>query len=152
MVRTGVARRLSRSIGAGGLLAVAGIHAGWGLGSPWTASDERSLARAVIGDDRMPPAEACFAVAALLASASALVAGYPRSLPRLRRVGVSGVAATLAARGLIGAFGLMPRQQRDYDTFAWWDRRLYSPLCLTLALLCAFGLDEDAQRIEALKP
>lgn len=151
MVRAGATRRLARRIGAGGLLAVAGTHMGWGLGSPWPASDERSLARAVIGHDRMPPSEACFAVAVLLASASALVSGYPRSLPRLRRIGVSGVAATLAARGLIGAFGLMPRRQRDSDTFIWWDRRLYSPLCLALASLCAFGLAEDAQRIEALK-
>ncbi len=45
----------------------------------------------------------------------------------------------LAAHGLVGAFGLMP-QQRVSEAFARWDRRLYSPLCLLLAGLCAAGV------------
>lgn len=84
----------------------------------------------------MPSAGACLAVAALLVLGGGLVAGRPASKPLLQRVGAAGVAATLAARGLAGAAGLMPLTS---ETFLWWDRRLYSPLCLLLAALSATG-------------
>jgi hypothetical protein len=45
----------------------------------------------------------------------------------------------LAARGVLGAVGLMPGQRLS-EAFARWDRRLYSPLCLLLAGLCAAGI------------
>ena len=91
------------------------------------------------GARRCPPATACLAVTALLTVAAGLVAGAPRGAPRLGRLGTAGAVAVLAARGLVGATGIMP-QQRDSAAFAYWDRRLYSPLCLALAGLCAAGL------------
>ena len=84
----------------------------------------------------MPSAGACLAVAALLSLGGSLVAGWPGGKSRLQRVGAAGVAATLAVRGLISVFGLMPLTS---ETFLWWDRRLYSPLCLLLAVLSAAG-------------
>ncbi len=131
--------RLARRLGAGGMLAVAALHANWARGSAWPARDERALARAVIGRDTMPSAPACLTVAALLATGDALVAGRPRRWPRVRRLGVTTVATTLAARGIIGAAGLMPHE-RGSATFARWNHRLYSPLCLALAALCAAGI------------
>lgn len=84
----------------------------------------------------MPSAGPCLVVAALLAVAGSLVAGWPASKPRLQRIGAAGVATTLAARGLAGTFRLMPV---DSETFLRWDRRLYSPLCLLLAVLSTAG-------------
>lgn len=111
--------RTARNLGVGGLLAVAAVHANWATGSSWPLPDRRRLARTVAGREEMPSAAACLAVAALLTAAAGLVAGLPRGAPRLG--------------------GLMP-QQRASEAFARWDRRLYSPLCLLLAGLCAAGI------------
>lgn len=116
---------------------MAAVHANWARGSSWPASDGRRLAQAVIGNDEMPSAGACLVVAALLILGGGLVAGWPRSKPRLQRIGAAGVATTLAARGLVGAAGLIPLTS---ETFLWWDRRLYSPLCFLLAALSAAGI------------
>lgn len=134
----------ARNLGVGGLLAVAAVHANWAAGSSWPLTNRRKLARAVVGSEEMPSATACLAVAALLAVAAGLVAGFPRRAPRLGRLGAISVAAVLAARGLVGAVGLTPGlimpEQRVSEAFARWDRRLYSPLCLLLAGLCAAGI------------
>ena len=61
----------------------------------------------------------------------------PRASHGCRGLGRAGVVATLVARGLISVFGLMPLTS---ETFLWWDRRLYSPLCLLLAVLSAAGV------------
>jgi hypothetical protein len=87
----------------------------------------------------MPSATACLAVATLLTVAAGLVAGLPRRAPRLRRVGAAGVVVALAVRGIAGVAGIVP-EQRASAAFARWDRRLYSPLCLFLAGLCAAGV------------
>ena len=123
-------------LGAASLFFLAAVHANWARGSSWPAGDEETLARAVIGGDEMPSAGACLVVAALLVLGGSLVAGWPGSKPRLQRVGAAGVAATLATRGLVGVAGLIPLTS---ETFLWWDRRLYSPLCLLLAALSVAG-------------
>ncbi len=128
----------ARNLGVGGLLALAAVHANWARGSSWPLPDRRRLAWTVVGSEQMPSAAACLAVTALLTVAAGLVAGLPRRAPRLGRLGVAGVVAILAARGVVGAFGLMPGQ-RVSEAFVCWDRRLYSPLCLLLAGLCAAG-------------
>ena len=128
--------RAMKYLGAGVLFFLAAMHANWARGSSWPASDRRRLAERVIGGDEMPSAGACLVVTALLVLGGSLVAGWPGSKPRLQRVGAAGVAATLAVRGLVGALGLTPLTS---ETFLWWDRRLYSPLCLLLAALSAAG-------------
>ena len=129
----------ARTFGVGGLLAVAAVHATWAQGSSWPLADQRRLAWTVYGSETMPSAPACLAVTALLTVGAGLVAGLPRSAPRLGRLGSAGIVEVLAARGVVGAVGLMP-QQRTSPAFARWDRRLYSPLCLSLAGLCAAGV------------
>ncbi|MGF1470642.1 MAG: DUF3995 domain-containing protein [Rubrobacteraceae bacterium] len=128
--------RAMKYTAAGTLFFLAAVHANWARGSSWPAADERQLARAVIGEDEMPSAGACLVVAALLTVGGSLVAGQPAGRPRLQRTGAAGVAATLAARGIAGATGLIPVTS---ETFLWWDRRLYSPLCLLLAALSLAG-------------
>ena len=128
-----------RNLGVGGLLALAAVHANWARGSSWPLPDRRRLAWTVVGSEEMPSATACLAVTGLLTVGAGLVAGLPRRAPRLGRMGAAGVVAVLAARGVVGAIGLMPGQ-RISEAFARWDRRLYSPLCLLLAGLCAAGV------------
>ena len=129
----------ARNLGVGGLLAVAAVHANWARGSSWPFPDRRRLAWTVVGSEEMPSATACLAVTWLLTVGAGLVAGLPRRAPRLGRMGAAGGVAVLAARGVVGAVGLMPGQ-RVSEAFARWDRRLYSPLCLMLAGLCAAGI------------
>jgi len=130
---------VARGLGAGGLVAVAAAHANWARGSSWPLADRHQLARTVAGREAMPPPVACLAVAAVLTAGAGLVAGVPPVAPRLGRLGAGAVVAALAARGLVGASGRMP-EARACARFAHWDRRLYSPLCLALAGLCAAGL------------
>jgi hypothetical protein len=126
---------------AGVLCGIAGLHALWGLGASWPARDRETLADLVTGRKSVPGPAACFAVAGLLASAGALVAGHPRRFPRLRRAGTGSVAAVLGTRAALGLAGrtdlvspgsLSPRFRRL-------DRRYYSPLCLLLAAAAARG-------------
>ncbi len=129
----------ARNLGIGGLLALAAVHANGARGSSWPLPDRRRLAWTVVGSEEIPSATTCLAVTGLLTVGAGLVAGLPRRAPRLGRMGAAGVVAALAARGVLGAVGLMPGQ-RVSETFARWDRRLYSPLCLLLAGLCAAGI------------
>lgn len=134
-----VTMTVARRLGVGGLIAVAAVHANWARGSSWPAPDTRTLARAVMPDGPLPGAGPCLAVSALLTLAAAFVAGYPQQRPRLQGAGVTGVVAALSLRGVIGAVGLMTNA-RTSPAFTRWNRRLYSPLCLVLATLCAAGL------------
>jgi len=83
----------------------------------------------------VPAARACFAVAALLATGAALVAGRPRGRPVLRRTGAGGVAAVLATRGAVGIAGRtdLVSPGSTSPRFRALDRRWYSPLCLLVA-------------------
>lgn len=121
---------------SGTLAAVAALHVVWGLRLDLPGIDRERMAEAVSGAGRRPSPAACFAVAGLVATASALVAGHPARTPRLRRAGQVGVATVLGARGLLGLVGrtdlvapgtVTPQMRR-------WDRRLYTPLTLVLAV------------------
>lgn len=131
--------RAARTLGAGGLLAIAVVHTNWARGAAWPAPDRRQLAEAIIGWEEMPGAVPCLAVVALLGVGAGLVAGFPHHSPTLQRLGAAGVTATLATRGVLGFTSVMDAG-RISPTFARWNRRLYSPLCLALAALCAAGV------------
>jgi uncharacterized protein DUF3995 len=108
------------------LLAIGALHVAWGLGASWPRID-REPASPV----------ACFAVAGLLGVAAGLVAGRPRRAPRLSRTGAHAVTGVLATRG---AFGMAGRTDllasgASSDRLRGMDRRVYSPICLTLAAL-----------------
>lgn len=131
--------RVSTSAASAGLLGLAGLHVAWGLGSTWPLPDRASFADAVVGTEDVPPPAACFAVAGALGLAAALVGGRPRRVASLRRVGAGGVVAVLAARGVIGVFGLTDLISTGSTSprFRGLDRRYYGPLCLSLSALSA---------------
>jgi hypothetical protein len=120
---------------AGALAAAAALHVAWGLGSSFPCGDRATLADVVVGGSEVPAPRACFAVAAALGSASALVAGVPARWPGLVRAGRAGVAVALGSRALVGLSGHheLVTPVPPSDRFLRWDRVLYTPLCLALA-------------------
>jgi hypothetical protein len=117
-------------IASAALCTISALHVAWGLGASWPHIDREPA----------DPA-ACFAVAGLLGVAAGLVAGRPRRAPRLSRLGASTVAGVLATRG---AFGMAGRTDllapgASSERFRSMDRRVYSPVCLTLAALSVPG-------------
>jgi hypothetical protein len=117
------------------LLAIAALHAYWGVGGLWPAASAAELARTVVGDGRtrMPAPWSCFAVAILLVLVALwpwLLLSHPVSQPVLA-VGVV-FAAVFLIRGLAG-YSPRWRARFSAEPFATRDRRLYSPLCMVLA-------------------
>lgn len=146
-------RRAGALTASAALFGLAGLHAAWGAGCAWPAADRQALADAVIGartgpgagpqDSGMPGAGACFAVSGALATAGALVAGWPaRRWPRLHRLGTCGVAGVLAGRGALGLTGQtrVVSPVSESERFLRLDRRVYSPACLALAALSMLAL------------
>jgi hypothetical protein len=120
---------------AAALVAIAGLHAAWGLGASFPFRTREELADSVVGTAEMPSLRACLSVAALLGVAGLTVAGL-LPLPKwMRRLALRVIASTLATRGVAGALGktavLSPGS--DSTTFSRLDKRLYAPLCLWLA-------------------
>jgi len=121
------------------LLAIAGVHVSWAFGSSWPLPDHAALAEEVAGraDSDAPSSAACLAVAGLLGTAAAFVSGRPHRAPNLSRLGTAGVVATLATRGGLGMVGRtdLLAKGATSERFRSRDRRVYSPLCLSLAAL-----------------
>lgn len=123
------------------LLALAALHAYWGLGGVWPGHDRKSCARAVAGFrgiDRMPPPAACFAVAVALLAAGALALALERP-PNAAATRLAGMGAALVFL-VRGAAGFTPAWRRLTPElpFARNDRRLFSPLCLAIG--AGFGI------------
>jgi Protein of unknown function (DUF3995) len=127
--------RVVRGATASTLLAIAGLHVAWGRGSSFPFADRERLGDSVAGRASTPPPSACFAVAGALTVAAALVTDVP-GLPRwTQRLGVTGVAAVLAARAALGFSGRTDAVSPGSVStrFRRLDRRVFSPLCLALA-------------------
>lgn len=121
------------------LIALCALHVYWGVGGRWPGHDERSLVELVVGDSpamRMPGLGPCLVVAALLFAAglAPLAAQGWMPLP-LGRIAALGAAGVLALRGLGGLFETRFRPQIVGRPYARLNLRLYSPLCLLLAVL-----------------
>jgi Protein of unknown function (DUF3995) len=131
-----------RHLTAASLLAIAGLHVGWGRGSSFPFATREELADIVVGGPSEPSPRACYAVAGLLTAASALVAGAPGIPRRLRRPGVAMVTSVLAVRSAAGFTGrtdlLVP--WTTSPRFRRADRRVLAPLCLLLAAGAATAL------------
>lgn len=133
------------------LAALAILHAYWGAGGVWPGTDEKSCARTIAGFrgiQRMPGPLQSFAVAAALLVAVYLAlaaAGYGLGILPAGFV-LSGVAIATLVFTTRGVMGYLPAWRRITPEmpFARYDRRYYSPLCLTLgagfALLTLQGL------------
>jgi hypothetical protein len=135
---------------AGAFAAAAALHLAWGLKVEVPGIDGERLAEAVVGSGPVPGPAACFAVAAALGTAAGLVVGVPRSSPALVGAGRCGVALALSGRaglGLTGHTDLVAPGALT-DRFRWWDRRVYTPLCVALAAgtVRAIALDRRADR------
>lgn len=136
------------SLAASILIAIAALHIAWAFGSKWPGRDEESLARMVVGGPpgmRFPSAAACLVVALLLTVAAVLLLGQQRVIPlplppRLVQLGTCGVAVVLGVRGVEGFFDRRLRPQTQGSPFVHLNRRLYSPLCLVLAVLALLAL------------
>jgi Protein of unknown function (DUF3995) len=124
------------------LVALAALHAYWGVGGHWPGRDDLSLGRTVAGFrgvSKMPPPLACYAVAAVLVCAALwtlMLAGRLNfGLPRPLLI-LGGVALALVFLGR-GVAAYLPawRKLAPEQPFAYLDQILYGPLCLTLGTL-----------------
>ena len=125
------------------LVALAALHAWWGVGGRWPGRDERSLVELVVGRTRamrMPSFVACMFVACALLAAAALVALQSKAISinlglvgvRLVQTGFWAACAVFALRGLAGF--IPPIFAYAHGTrFATLNRLFYSPLCLLIA-------------------
>ena len=133
-MRTGIRR--STSITTATVLAgIGALHVAWGLGSSFPFRDRAALADTVVGNDAVPGRGASLAVAGLLGVAAGLVADVLPVAPRIRRVGVLGVASVLATRAAFGFAGSTERLVAGSNSprFVTADRRVFAPLCAALA-------------------
>lgn len=123
--------RRCQAIAGTGLLSASLLHALWATGSSWPLSDRDEFARVVMGRGGFPSAAASLSVATLLAGAACSVA-RPRG--GLRRGAAVVTAAGLALRGIVGLGGHRWAKSRMPE-FADADLRVFSPICLTLAIV-----------------
>ncbi len=133
----------TRMIGAAGAIVMfllAALHAYWAGGG------KRGAAVAVPSRDGQPAfapgAVATLVVAALLLAGALVMIGrvgiWGQSMPRwFFAAGAWTIAVVFAAR-VLGDFRWFGLFKRVNDTsFAWWDSRLYVPLCALLAIAAA---------------
>jgi hypothetical protein len=125
------------------LIALAALHAYWGLGGVWPGEDSRSLAMTVAGFkgiQAMPPPLACFVVAGVLIVAAMWVQALAvviTVLPKFLTVlGGIAMAFVFLARG-VAAYLPAWRQITPEQPFASYDMTLYGPLCLALGAAIA---------------
>lgn len=125
------------------LAAIAALHGYWALGGVWPGRDAEGLTQTVVGarPGTPPPGPAaCWLVAALLLGGAITVLGAAGVLPlpvpaRAVRVAALLGGGVLALRGLLGFADARLRPDIRGSPYARWNVRLYSPLCLVLALL-----------------
>jgi hypothetical protein len=123
-------------------LLIAFIHFLWGIDVYWPASDEASLARAVVGAKgitQMPNIWACLFVTAALLISTVIVLRLGRVidvkfLPLwLFQLAGFGLALVFLARGIVG-FTPFWQSITPEDPFLTLNRWFYSPLCVALGL------------------
>jgi hypothetical protein len=130
-------KRFTADVAALALAGIGGLHAAWGAGiTTWPATDFRTLAEKVVGGSTFPSARACYVVAALLGTASGLVATRSRISDSkafaLANLGTKTTGSVLVLRGaggfIISSVGLL----NETAAFRRANLLLYSPLCLVL--------------------
>ena len=138
--------RLPALITSGTLVATAGVHLAWALGSPWPFADRETWRESVFEESMREPDALAYAavVSALLAGSASVLAADGVRVPgwsllpaRLRSAAPWGVAGVVGARGALGLV-LFPGD-RGGARFARLNRRYYSPLCLALAAGAAWS-------------
>jgi hypothetical protein len=117
------------------LLAIAGLHVTWGVGSSFPFANRERLADAVIGAEEVPPPAACFAVAAALVVGAAALSESFAIPTRLRAFVLRAMVVVLGVRSALGFLGLtrLVSPSSTSPTFRQRDRTIYSPLTFALA-------------------
>jgi hypothetical protein len=122
------------------LVALAALHAWWGVGGHWPGHDERSLVAMVVGRTHsMPGPVSCMLVASALLAAAGIVAlqGHVISIDfgglgqKLVQIGFWCVCAVFSLRGLAGFIPPVFAYAQG-TPFARLNRVFYSPLCLLI--------------------
>ncbi|MCO6383182.1 DUF3995 domain-containing protein [Oceanicola sp. 502str15] len=123
------------------LIVLAALHLMWALGWWFPLSDERALARSVVGArgiEAMPGAGVTSLVVVALLFAAAwpwMAASWPVTL------GLAGLAGVFLLRGAV-AYAPGWRRRLPEEPFATLDRRAFGPLCLALGagfLILTYG-------------
>lgn len=128
-------RRTVIRVTTGAVLAAAAlVHAVWGRGSTFPFRSYQALTDNVVGSPRPPSPAACYAVAGLLTTSSALVVVPPRT--RLHRLALWSMSLVFGVRALAGFTGrtdaLVPGS--NSPTFKRNDRFGFAPLCAAIAI------------------
>lgn len=123
------------------MLALAFIHLYWGHGRNWPGTNRQDLIDKVYGEGKQfPSIYACYAVAALLT-----IAGFIPifsvgifSISRLSYISSLNylIAIPLLIRGLGGYLPVL--EKRWTKVFVHYNRIIYNPLCIGLALSYAY--------------
>lgn len=141
------AMRVPALLAALAFVLIALLHAYWALGGVWPGRDRESLARTVVGGPAgmpFPSSAATWGVVAVLLVGAAVALGaagvvaLPLPQPALRAAALLG-AGVLLARGLEGYVDVRLRPETVGSPFVPLNVRLYSPLCLALAVLVALS-------------
>ena len=114
--------------------AVSALHVAWGRGSTFPYGSNAQLTDRVVGSGRRPSPASCYAVAGALGVTAALTASTRQS--PLQRSALSVAATVFATRAVFGFSGrtdlLVPGSTSP--EFRRQDRRIYSPICVLLAI------------------
>ena len=142
-MRTEILRIGAGSTAAAALGGASALHALWATGSGWPMTSPDELADLVVGRRPMPSPAACASVAGALAVAAGMTAraacGRPGRLTDRSQAVATIVSGALMARGVGGVVADLAGVVDATPAFRRWNRRLYNPLCLTLAILVAVG-------------
>ena len=123
------------------LLAVSALHVYWAIGGRWGSS---AALPAKPGSARplfVPRLPETIGVAVVLAALSVVLLIQAGEVPSIAENGLTrwgvGIAAGVFALRVVGDFRYLGLFKRIKGTsFAYWDSRLYIPLCLYLAVAC----------------
>lgn len=118
---------------------LAALHVAWGIGSPWPAKSHADLVELVVGlprDKPFPGFIACQAVAVCFLAAGVMVILAATNQPSIwSRIAIYGLASLFTLRTIAGYAEPYLRPWTTKLPYHHWNRVLYSPLCLLLAIL-----------------
>jgi len=125
---------------AGGVLAgIACLHVVWALGHSWPFGDREAMAKVVWGDTlaTFPSPAATMFVAVMIGAGALVVTGrgglWGSWVPRwVFAAGTWTLATVLFLRALVYGLGSIGSDAVNSA----WERALFTPLCLVLAVLC----------------
>lgn len=115
------------------MLALAGLHLYWGHGGIWPGTDRQDLIDKVFGEGtKFPSIYACYAVAIAL-----IIAG---TIPFFSNHYFASINYLIAVIFLIrGIGGYLPAIEKRWNKiFVHYNRMIYSPLCIGIALSYIF--------------